>query len=585
MKKIYLFLSAACVAVSASAVQKEMAVCTSQPLKTQPMQAVKSDAGVGIAKAVVSSEAASKVNTRAGESPVLCMRPADNVMSFGMSPAGGFYQFVGFASSYGYVDFLNYSTGISSYEWLYSDLNDYVIVDNRPVFNEKTANTTDLRIKSGVGFFPAPVLYGTPEAGGNEMVAQTYLSAIYCGGGADYWMNGSEEISDEEALGVTFYQNTGLTSGRSNGSTCYPNAYRPNAQGFGANGLCNNGNDAWESTLESAWFRDMDVTDIKMNNYTIIQPKPVSTYTMTRGWIWMQVEAKSATMLVSNIYPIDEEGVVSEMPIAIGYASIPAGGTDTPIFYYSALDEEGDEIEDAVYINSAVAITIEGFVGNDAITSVIPVSGYYPFNYSDYVAGNYDVCKDGDLYLNLDVTADGQLYKDCLVYNLGLYGFGDSSDVLTSLTYAQFNMDATFAWIHSVDDVYEVNIPAEGGKVETNVEALYYNIKLGIDQGWYVLEAPEWLTVEVSEFDQATGETTLTVSADAFAEGRTGVVTIEGMGATYALTVNQGEGNAVNSISIDKNAQYFDLQGRRVANPDKGIYIKKTANKSEKVIL
>ncbi|MDE6633127.1 MAG: hypothetical protein K2K23_09035, partial [Muribaculaceae bacterium] len=65
---------------------------------------------------------------------------------------------------------------------------------------------------------------------------------------------------------------------------------------------------------------------------------------------------------------------------------------------------------------------------------------------------------------------------------------------------------------------------------------------------------------------------------------RTGIVSIEGLGASFSLKVIQGEGDAVSTIVIDKNAEYFDLQGRRVANPEKGIYIKKTGNKAEKVL-
>ncbi len=585
MKKIYFFLSAACVAMTASAVQKEMAVAPSSPVKAKIAKAVKSEAGVEMAKAHFSSDAkASQMGTRAGESAVAFFRPADNVMSFSMSPAGSYYSLLGFSSSYGTVDFINYSAGMNSYKWVYSELNDYVVEGEERVWNEKTATSLDLSIKSGIGSFPAPYLYGTPAAGGNEIEASTEIRHIYCGGGADYWLN-NPDADEMDACGVTFYQNTGLVNGRSNGSTCNPNSYSPNQDGFDENGVCTYGNSAWKSTLESAWFRGAEVTDIKFNNFTVVQPKPVSTYFMTRGWIWMQVGAKAATMLTSYIYPIDEEGMLAEMPIAVGYASIPNGGTEMVVFYYVPLNEDGDEIEDVVYIDSAVAITIEGFVGNDAITEVTPVCGYYPFNYNDYSAGNYDVCKTEDLYLNFDVTANDQVYKDCLVYNLGLYGFGTDPNMCTSLAYAQFATDATYAYIHSVDGVYEVNIPAAGGQVETEVEALYYNIQAGLEEGWYVLDAPEWLSVEVSSFDPMTGNTTLTIAAAASEEGRSGYVTIEGLGATYSLNVVQGDGgNAVNVVVADKNAEYYDLQGRRVANPDKGIYVKKTGNKAEKVV-
>ena len=67
---------------------------------------------------------------------------------------------------------------------------------------------------------------------------------------------------------------------------------------------------------------------------------------------------------------------------------------------------------------------------------------------------------------------------------------------------------------------------------------------------------------------------------------RTCVVKISIPAATYTVTFRQGtNNNAVEIVGVDGNAQYFDLQGRRVANPDKGIYIKKSGNKATKVIL
>lgn len=69
---------------------------------------------------------------------------------------------------------------------------------------------------------------------------------------------------------------------------------------------------------------------------------------------------------------------------------------------------------------------------------------------------------------------------------------------------------------------------------------------------------------------------------------RTCVVKISIPAASYQITFRQGSNNipeAVEVVSVDGNAQYFDLQGRRVANPDKGLYIKKIGNKATKVIL
>lgn len=69
-------------------------------------------------------------------------------------------------------------------------------------------------------------------------------------------------------------------------------------------------------------------------------------------------------------------------------------------------------------------------------------------------------------------------------------------------------------------------------------------------------------------------------------ENRTCVVNISIPAANYKFTLRQGSNNdAVEIVGADEASVYFDLQGRRVVNPEKGIYIKKTANKAEKVIL
>ena len=69
-------------------------------------------------------------------------------------------------------------------------------------------------------------------------------------------------------------------------------------------------------------------------------------------------------------------------------------------------------------------------------------------------------------------------------------------------------------------------------------------------------------------------------------ENRTVTVKISIPAAYYEITFLQGTNNmAVDVVSVEKNVEYFDLQGRRVANPENGLYIKKSGNKAEKVIL
>ncbi len=90
--------------------------------------------------------------------------------------------------------------------------------------------------------------------------------------------------------------------------------------------------------------------------------------------------------------------------------------------------------------------------------------------------------------------------------------------------------------------------------------------------------------------DYYTGLSMLLFEADPNPENvdRTCKVKISIPAASYTVTFRQGTNNApdaVEIIGVDSDAQYFDLQGRQVTNPEKGVYIKKSGNQAQKVIL
>ena len=240
-----------------------------------------------------------------------------------------------------------------------------------------------------------------------------------------------------------------------------------------------------------------------------------------------------------------------------------------------------------------MAITVEGFNGNEAIDIFYPMTGYYPINYNALDTFGSALIKPASSRIKFSLKVDGK-QNSVLVYDNSLYFFdqtvdakGDivNPDIVTLMSYCQLFIDAIYPYIHTVDGEESVKIPEAGGSVDVDIEALYYNINDLISQGVYEVNAPEWLSVSFGDSDKQTGVTKMTLKAEPSDAGRTGYVTIEGWGAKLNLEVIQGEGAAVNVVVADKNAQYFDLQGRRVANPEKGIFIKKTGNKAEKVIL
>lgn len=586
MKNFYLFLSAACVAVSASAVEKEMAVAKYDVAVPADVRMIKVESAPQLATRANLS-VARKTATRADEQfDYVYFRPASNVMAIGSSVNGyGYSNVLGFASSYGDIVFNNYSLNAKSYNWTYSEVGDYEVQGNNIVFNEKTTNAQTLVLKSTVGPMKAPELSVEYNSGKKGTYADKAVQ-YFCGAFPSYWLGNDDEGG---IFGVTFYQNNGLENPEGyNGSMGGMNAYSVVDKGFDKNGVYNE----WKTDIEKE-LGGKEISDLTIDNFTIIQPKPASTYFITQGWGWFNITANAATQLVSNIYLIDDEGNIAENPIATGYASVPKGETSTPLFTYFPIDEEGNELEGEVFIDSAVAITVEGFAGNPAIDSIFAVSGYYPVSYEAYVAyaqQGVNIINAPSLRVHLTFSVDGESV-DALMYDSGLYYYDQrknplgemiDGDTLSLLGYAQFMTDATFAFINPSQE--SVNVPLEGGKAELEYKALYYNINDLIEAGLYELSAPDWVKVEFGESSQQTGLTPVTLTVAPSQEGRTGVVSLKGLGVSGDIKVVQGEGSGVGIVSADKDVKYYDLTGRRVLNPEKGAYIKMTGNKSEKVM-
>lgn len=575
MKKFYILMSAACVAATAFAVEnhKVAQVKKSSPVRESVQSIADPVKAVQAAEIKASSEASKVIKKADGTDGFVYFLPDDNIMSIGMNPEGRRYTGLGFASSYGSLNFYNLSTKVESTTWNFANLGDYEIEEDQQVWNYQTSTDQNLSIKSGIGEVMPPILYAGSD---EESAYQLPVTKIYCcGGSAQYW--GASDY------GLTFYQNVGLKNDRGyDGGSTYKLSYSIGDDLYNENGVYTE----WESAIQEKYPNASSISNIKLNNFSIIQPKPASTYFMTQGWIWMNVSATAATQLISYIYPITEEGL-SDTPIAIGYATVAEGDTRYQTFEYYPINEDGDEMEGDVFVDSAVLITIEGFAGNEAITDVSPVSGYYPFSKAEYKSGNKDIVKSTDMMMNFSFDVDGTPVTELLV-DTGLYYFNDMNvdgDTLSALSYAMFCTNATYAFIVAANGEESVHIDEAGGSVDVEIDALYYKVAEWVEAGYYEVTAPDWLTVTFSKADKQTYLTTMTVTAEASEEGRTGVVSINGIGATFDLTVVQGDGGAgVDVVVSDKDAVYYDLAGRRVMNPDKGIYIKKVGNKAEKVI-
>lgn len=569
MQKIYILLAAAMCASSAYAAPKDVSVAKS-PAQLNILPKVEHPT---TAKAQVVTNMPKKTTRAGSNTSYLNYFPAESIMNFGITKEGAYYQMLGFSSSYGDLVFHNHSVGFEDFEWGYS-----IWRPGESDFTARYSAEKDLTVEAFLGDISSPQLIAYSEG-----LPQTYnynTRYYYMGGSAGYWSG------DYEQSGLTFYKNMGYKTVGGNMYFYTPRtAYRPNEDDFNVGGV---NEDAWQGILSEA-FPDMDVADPEIENFTIMCPKTNSPYIMSQGWIYMMVDASSDTELTSYIYPVDEDGTIDyEHPIAFGTADVSKRGTtDFPLFNYQPLNQDGDIVDDMIIIDTAVAITIEGFLGNPYIKYVIPQSGMYPFDYDLYVGvdsePNHGLIPAGDLYVKMNLTVDGEpttaLLTDKYIYSIDSYGN------YSKLNYSVWTMDAAFPFIYSLDDEEEVLFPEEGGESEVVLNSYFYQVKANVEVGNFSVEAPEWLNVEFSEPDyDNTGYTTMTLTADKAEAPREGHLRISGMASNYDLVVKQDCETGVSAVNAADGAVYYDLMGRRVMNPEKGVYIVKEGKRTYKTV-
>lgn len=192
----------------------------------------------------------------------------------------------------------------------------------------------------------------------------------------------------------------------------------------------------------------------------------------------------------------------------------------------------------------------------------------------------------------LDFAEDGTL-------QYFLYAIESVFDGLVGNTTLGVLADVSYPWLipYFYEQEKDIWLPNDGETTE-EVQGLEYNLLLmstsetaDFEVTFNGEEECDWLAItdvyDQIEDEEFTGVVGLAFTAAPNPEDvdRTCVVKISIPAASYTVTFRQGtNNNAVEIVGVDGNAQYFDLQGRRVANPDKGIYIKKSGNKATKVI-
>ncbi len=246
----------------------------------------------------------------------------------------------------------------------------------------------------------------------------------------------------------------------------------------------------------------------------------------------------------------------------------------------------GAESDISLEIDDDIIIMVTGYdvdLGNGQyVTSLISLSSFDEGYGNLGFIGNFAINESG----NIDYA---------LLANKEMFGFPTVPGVLAEVSYP---------WLmpYYKDQADDELLPNDGETTD-DVQGLDYYLFLvstsmtdDFDITYNGEEECDWLEVtdvydemEEDEFGEEvfSGYCGLCFSAapNPTDENRTCKVQITIPAASYEITFRQGSNNnAVEIVGVDGNAQYFDLAGRRVANPDKGVYIKKAGNKAEKVL-
>ena len=294
-------------------------------------------------------------------------------------------------------------------------------------------------------------------------------------------------------------------------------------------------------------------------------------------------------------YPDGSFGAELGDLIAVAESYVPASTTEaegTVMFEFKEKNPvTGAETNISLEIEDDIIVLVTGFdanPGNGTFITTIMSTDTYDEGYGNLgFLGSFNVTEDGNISYGLNA----------------INNFFTNPMPNTTLGVLA---DVSYPWVYPylVEQPSEVFFPNEEEVTEDGSSSLEYLLYLmatsetaDFDITFNGEEECDWLEIvdvyDEYDVDENGDEVFTGMCGLAFAAApnptdanRTCVVKISIPAASYEITFLQGSNNnAVEIVGVDKATEYFDLQGRRVANPDKGIYIKKAGNKTEKVIL
>lgn len=304
-----------------------------------------------------------------------------------------------------------------------------------------------------------------------------------------------------------------------------------------------------------------------------------------------------------RIKSVAKNKYVSSVPVADGRESLIDEADETTVFYLS----DDNRLTNSIGVNLG---SNSGPAGNSLGTTFefqINNNGYYLIKSTERVEPLYPHNDNGDL---LSYDFNGGVYADKLADAWTLEEVNDeaSQPKITKQMTAQYATVAAPVALNIPADVkaYTVKVDGEvaklteitGGVIPAGVAAVIE--KTGAGESYKFTFAPSGSTANANDLQGVYVETTIPAENNAYvlANGTKGVgfyllsetERVLGANKAYlsvpndaagvkAFVLDLGDLTGINSTEVAGEEVYYDLQGRRVLKPVKGIYVTKSGKK------
>ena len=518
---------------------------------------------------------------------VMWKRPAGQYWGTGYVPNVGFYYFTPLAiRPWVEYTFENISSGVSGDPtWSVQVLkNPQSMEYNTETFNTQNASKSYLRYENCAAprlSYKNQIAYPTQFDGEKESVAPYNEISIYANDNINAG-EGNRMVVSSHYWGMQTRLPEKSPIGTVSGLAAYPGMAAESGQWFGTN------NDGLNATATR--FEKPDTPYLLNGVYWFyVSSGPIPANIPLKAYVYKTENPASE-------YSNGAEGIELGELIAVSESFVPASltevanGAAVKFEFKEKNPVTGAETNVSLEIEDDICIVVTGYdadLGNgEYITSVATTDTLNEGHGNLGFIGQFNVNEEGGVQYGL-VTIETYLG-----------GIGFENTVVGILA------DVSYPWIfpYFTSQEDDVLLPNEGVTTE-EVQGLQYVLYLESTSMTEDMEVTfdgeencDWIDISdvYDEIEVVEGEEYYTglsgIEFDAAPNpedvSRTCVVRISIPGAHYDLTLRQGSKNsAVEVVGVESSAEYYDLQGRRVANPDKGIYIKKAGNKATKVIL